>query len=267
MEIHLLLSPHDVQAFGCVCLQKIMSVRFNPNEYSEAVAALLLPEREAALDGGVENIAVRERLAALTDDELAGGRKVVDRQFAAACRAGLWLYHDFLDESHRISQEIETTTGSFWHGIMHRRERDYDNAKYWFRRVGQHPTFPSLATAMCELVNGSAGSAEREGSADLAGSVGQATQIKGVSKPGALKDSSFKQTVFLDRSLSWLTEFVEDNTISENKTAVWDPYRMVDACETAVRRGGPAAALLRQVQQAEWKILFDYCFQGGFATR
>ena len=63
---------------------------------------------------------------------------------AAACLAGLWLYHDFLDESHKISQELHVPTGSYWHGILHRREPDYDNAKYWFRRVGTHPVYEPL---------------------------------------------------------------------------------------------------------------------------
>ena len=64
---------------------------------------------------------------------------------ATTCLAGLWLRHDFLDESHRISQDMENPTGSFWHGIMHRREGDFGNAKYWFRRVGRHSIFQPLA--------------------------------------------------------------------------------------------------------------------------
>ena len=61
-----------------------------------------------------------------------------------ALQSGLLLWNDALDASHTISQGLESRTGSYWHGIMHRREPDYSNAKYWFRRVGVHPTFPAL---------------------------------------------------------------------------------------------------------------------------
>src|SRR5260370_38994095 len=76
---------------------------------------------------------------------------IQDQEMAQACLAGLWLYHDYLDESHGISQGIETPSGSYWHGLMHRREPDFDNAKYWFRRVGQHSIFPALRAAAAEL--------------------------------------------------------------------------------------------------------------------
>ncbi len=69
---------------------------------------------------------------------------------AIAVRAGLLQIHDFLHESHELAQSVEGegrhANGDYWHAIMHRREPDYGNAKYWYRRVGQHPLFSELAT-------------------------------------------------------------------------------------------------------------------------
>jgi hypothetical protein len=38
---------------------------------------------------------------------------------ASAMLAGLWLWHDSLEESHNISQSLHTVTGSFWHAHLH----------------------------------------------------------------------------------------------------------------------------------------------------
>jgi hypothetical protein len=101
--------------------------------------------------------AVRTRLESLDLDAAFAPHKIVDRAMAQACLAGLWLRFDFLDESHTISQELHSPTGSFWHGIMHRREPDYENAKYWFRRVGKHPIFEALAKTVRNLATEAAG--------------------------------------------------------------------------------------------------------------
>ena len=66
------------------------------------------------------------------------------RKLSPKLLAGLWLLAGDLDASHEYSQAIEDRDGSFWHGIMHRREGDFGNAKYWFRRVGDHPALRPL---------------------------------------------------------------------------------------------------------------------------
>jgi hypothetical protein len=117
--------------------------------YGSEIAGLIT-ERLPVLGPGSPDEAMRSRLAALTIEKAFAGQQLMDQEAACCCLSALWLCHDFLDESHRISQEIETTDGSYWHGIMHRREPDYGNAKYWFRRVPSHAIFEPLAAAARE---------------------------------------------------------------------------------------------------------------------
>jgi hypothetical protein len=98
--------------------------------------------RLADLGPGSPDLSKKPLLSAF--DPLRDLGPVTDGPMAMLCHAGLWLYHDFLDESHKISQDVETPTGSFWHAVMHRREPDPGNSKYWWRRVGKHPVLTTL---------------------------------------------------------------------------------------------------------------------------
>ena len=76
-----------------------------------------------------------------------------------ALRAGLLLLNDFFEESHSCSQSMEgRQNADYWHAILHRREPDYGNAKYWFRHVGRHAIFGELAPSVTSMFTRTTGS-------------------------------------------------------------------------------------------------------------
>ena len=109
------------------------------------------------------------RISDLSLETLFDGESIEDSTMGDAVQSGLLLWNDALDASHTISQNIESRTGSYWHGIMHRREPDYSNAKYWFRRVGVHSIFPALRERALTLLQ--SGSTESDSLADYAESI------------------------------------------------------------------------------------------------
>lgn len=141
---------------------------FSETAYGPVFGELLKVDRLRALDEGTPELEYRRRLESLSVEELFAHTKVVDADYASCCLSAIWLLYDFLDESHTISQSIATAEGSFWHGIMHRREGDFSNAKYWFRKVGEHPVFGSIADDWdpyefidaCQSAVGAGGAAE-----------------------------------------------------------------------------------------------------------
>lgn len=132
--------------------------------YAEPLASLVVLDEAGVLDGGNSREPLRAQLDALSPEDFFPGGTLVDHDSASCCLSAIWLLHHFLDESHRISQEIKSSSGSYWHAIMHRREGDYSNAKYWFRRVAGHPVYELLAHSAGQL----AGQDRSSGSLPLA---------------------------------------------------------------------------------------------------
>ena len=128
-----------------------MNPDFDPLAYGRHFGPLLETNRCRELGRGQRVETMLAPLHDLTVDTAFGDTKVVDHDMAAGCIAGVWLLYDYLDESHSISQGIHTTSGSYWHAIMHRREVDFSNAKYWFHKVGTHPVFEPLAARAASI--------------------------------------------------------------------------------------------------------------------
>lgn len=117
--------------------------RFEPQNYGPILAGLIGDPRLAELGPGTPERSVHVALRDFDPDRDLP-QPIVNPDAARALQSGLWLNYDYLDESHSLSQEIDTVEGSFWHAIMHRREPDAFNSKYWWRRVSSHPVLDQL---------------------------------------------------------------------------------------------------------------------------
>lgn len=183
--------------------------------YPPTVNELIDDSRLNVLGPGTPNPSIHTRLTQLTPQTLLEPHTVADTDMARACLSALWLHHDYLDESHTISQDIPTSTGSYWHAIMHRREGDFGNSAYWFRRVGNHPVFAQLG----------------------------------------------------EEAQTWQQS--EGNLLPKlplSTNGDWDPFTFGELCEGAVRKRNAFEDQCRQLQQLEWRLLFDFCYQAAVSV-
>ncbi len=154
---------------------------FDPSTYGSVIASILAPhERGSRLMPLAPTGPLRgqglTRIRGLSSSDLFAATPITAPDFADCVRSALFLYFSDLDESHTISQSIGTPTGSFLHGIMHRQEPDFGNAKYWFRRVGGHEVFAALREASLEALSGAEGEIE---SAEAGAAASLRTAIEG----------------------------------------------------------------------------------------
>lgn len=62
-----------------------------------------------------------------------------------ALQALILLWHDHWEAAHERVQESQTPDGWLVHALVHRREPDPWNAKYWWRRTGSHRALRTLS--------------------------------------------------------------------------------------------------------------------------
>jgi hypothetical protein len=82
-----------------------------------------------------------------SDDEKLFGEETLSDSQKQNLRAGLLVWNDDIHAAHKIVQDVPDATGSFWHAIIHRREGDASNSRYWWARTGEHAAFERLNQA------------------------------------------------------------------------------------------------------------------------
>lgn len=120
-----------------------------PNPRAEAFWRGLATANPPELGQGPRSgVLPRERLLALLE-----GRRREYRLEAAGWQrltATLLLYHDHHNEAHDLVQDLNDADGTLIHALLHRREPDFWNARYWFRQVGDHPVYRALTPRLGE---------------------------------------------------------------------------------------------------------------------
>jgi len=113
--------------------------------YSDFIDRLFLAERllAALLPKDILDRELWRRVQEAGDAAVAGAAIGDPRTFSLVRGALLYALDD-LDGCHKRFQDDSSDLGSYWHGMMHRREGDFDNARYWFRRAGALPFFDTL---------------------------------------------------------------------------------------------------------------------------
>lgn len=114
---------------------------------------------------------IEELIAAVGKPTFTGPR-------GECARALLLLGAGDLESAHRIAQDSPGVDGAYVHGLVHRTDGDFGNAKYWFARAGVHP-------AGAEIFRRAAANSSRVAAQAV---WDPALLVKWLENPGASKD-------------------------------------------------------------------------------
>lgn len=124
----------------------------NPQQVEKLLAAL--QDRP-----GLPPLSPKRLYSHAVDRDIAAFHDGLDLKFRSsaeghALTAALYLANDNLDLAHKLVQTHEGHPTCDWvHAIVHRREGDYSNSKYWVRRVGAHPAYHGLQARATRLLD------------------------------------------------------------------------------------------------------------------
>lgn len=155
-----------------------------------------------------------------SEAELQAAFAHADANALGCIRAGLYLLADDLDTAHRLCQDIDTIWGSAWHAVMHRREGDFSNSKYWWRRAEgitwAIPDGPTLAETLRKQCAESDLPEATKWEANLAGGYNPAAFVDVVASAHARGTSDpWYQFLVQSQRHEWLTLFARTLRVAE----------------------------------------------------
>lgn len=114
--------------------------------YPDFIERVLLAEGllKTLIPSDISDRQVWRRVRDADDATIAGGQAIKNPKLFRLVHGALLYALDDLDGCHQFFQDEGSDLGSYWHGMMHRREGDFDNARYWFRRSGTLPFYDNL---------------------------------------------------------------------------------------------------------------------------
>ena len=104
------------------------------------------PEPPALTTGPRQGTLALAALSNQFDALVLAHPKLHKKEDALRCLVLLW--HEHWTRAHEIAQDLHTPDGSLLHAILHRREPDAWNSKYWLRSTGAHEAYGAIGDAL-----------------------------------------------------------------------------------------------------------------------